>query len=383
MIISQRFLAGCCVVVSSSLSLAHLPTALAMSKQQEPKTIALLRQHRGTAYLPSAEKNHNRSAHRAFMRHSDIACRSNLRLVTYDTYSNRELLSTYASVGENPSVVAVLGVSTSQEALLIEHLSLRYKLLTVSVAGSHDAIGKKSRYLVSGSSPVKNYVEQIVQHIAQKSLKNILVVYNPFESYSTNYQEALQRLLPSSVHVDTFQLHKTTRPEDFTLSNGAYDAIIITNFTYLGTHFLNAYLTKKRRTHTPIIVTPAWHFNESFIAKHVRNHGHHLYTFTTWHISDAMISRNATLNQLKRQNNAALMPQHVQEYDLMTMLLDTICPIPSPSRKSVYHAFKNIRSHNGLVGAYTYQRGQSHPRKPIYFAEYNFFTRAFELQGGQ
>ena len=280
----------------------------------------------------------------------------------------------------NSDALAVIGLDTSKEALLVGKLAQDNRILTITTSGAHDRIGMYGDYVFSMVSSISTYTKEISEYVKGLNASKVLIVANYDEPYSKSMSNKLSNDLINNSNVyrvmtsKDILIDKTKMNE---LRNVEYDVVIIATYTYPGVLLLNQLMDAGVVVSQPVIVSPAWYYDHTTIKKHLKRVGH-IVCFTTWSTEWRDILSKEFIRKYERNYGIVPSAGDALSYDAANILFKALRRVKQYNREELKREFIKIKKYRGSTGWRYYDNCSNHPRSSFFINIIND-QKEFEL----
>ena len=285
----------------------------------------------------------------------------------------------------NSDVLAVVGVDSSKEALLVAGIAQKNGLLTLTASAAHDSIGQAGDYVYSGSNPVSAAAREIAKLIHREKKKSLLVISNFNEPYSKKYAD---EILDNSLLVGV-DIVRVDLPEGRILNEQHlekikekqhYDVVAITTYSYAGVMILNELVRHKIVSNQPVVVPQAWYFDSDTVIRNLVKPCK-IICMAPWYVKWEDKKAKEFIQKYKKEYGGYSEQRIIDDahtYDMAGILLQSIKNAKYLTRKDIKESFKLIKKYRGATGLYYYDDCSGHPRKYFFMVQMNQ-DKEFEL----
>lgn len=268
-------------------------------------------------------------------------------------------------------VLAVVGLTTSREALLVGEMAQASKILTISTAGGHDKIGHFGDYVYSHSGAMSSYALLMGDYIIKKKPKRVLLISNNNEPYSKSYADSIHAIIDGKVElkrVDIPDKQLIRENQLFELQKERFDLIVLTLYAYQGVMTLNSLQDYGVADGQTILVSPSWYYDSLVIEKYL-NKPQKIVCYSSW--SEAWEDSLSKKFIAKFKGVYGYVPgtSDALAYDVANEIFTAVKIADEYTREGLKRAHDKIKNYRGVIGSYYYDNCGGHPRVNYFLSE--------------
>lgn len=271
-------------------------------------------------------------------------------------------------------VLAVVGLETSKEALLVATLAQKHELLTLTASAAHDAIGLVGDYVYSGSNPISSTVKAMDDYMHRKNTNQVLIITNFDEPYSKKYADELVQSdylkNKSIVRLDLPEGQMLNEEHLIKIKEKKYDAVIITTYSYSGVMILNELVVHSVVVNQPVLVSQVWYFDHEIVKEYLKK-PYQIVCMAPWYNAWQDDLARKFIQKYRNEYSKDPISDDAHTYDMADILLEAIKSGNYSSRLELKESFKKIKAYRGVTGWFHYDACSNHPRKNFFVVQMN------------